>query len=240
MDELATGFASLSLQDQVLLDFGGDARKGVTVAAAASSSSSSLSSTSSSSSSSSSSSCCAICLEKIELQEMALVKGGLHTRRIQFAPKCKFPFEFLILHRALDGGYVAVLDFLSRLSYWRANWFEPLPIVAQEEVTDEYEEYYLFEEEDDDGMDDFYLSGSSNLRIGNRRWRSNGYVRTRRREAKLISNEGFQQDLDHVGSSRHANKGKKIETGNGRRAKRAMKREAADRAICHHRAQSRL
>ncbi|KAK9128975.1 hypothetical protein Syun_017772 [Stephania yunnanensis] len=84
-----------------------------------------------------------------------------------------------------------------------------LEIVAQEEVTDEYEEYYLFEEEDDDGMDDFYLSGSSNLRIGNRRWRSNGYVRTRRREARLISNEGFQQDLDHVGSSRHANKGKK-------------------------------
>ncbi|KAK9125042.1 hypothetical protein Scep_013888 [Stephania cephalantha] len=72
MDEFATGFASLSLQDQVLLDFGGDARKGVTVAATASSTSSSLSSTSSSS-------CCAICLEKIELQEIALVKGCEHA-----------------------------------------------------------------------------------------------------------------------------------------------------------------
>ncbi|KAK9125046.1 hypothetical protein Scep_013892 [Stephania cephalantha] len=52
----------------------------------------------------------------------------------------------------------------------RANWFEPLPIVAREEVTDEHEEYYYpYEEDDDDGMDDFYLSGSSNLRIGNRR-----------------------------------------------------------------------
>ncbi|KAK9125051.1 hypothetical protein Scep_013897 [Stephania cephalantha] len=70
MDEFATGFVSLSLQDQVLPDFGGDARKGVTVAAAASSSTSSLSSTSSSLSSTSSSSCCAICLEKIELQEI--------------------------------------------------------------------------------------------------------------------------------------------------------------------------
>ncbi|KAK9128971.1 hypothetical protein Syun_017768 [Stephania yunnanensis] len=79
-------------------------------------------------------------------------------------------------------------------------------------------------------MDDFYLSGSSNLRIGNRKWGSNGYVRTGRREARLVSNEGFQQDLDHAGSSRHANKGKKIQIGNGRRAKRAMKREAADRA----------
>ncbi|KAK9128972.1 hypothetical protein Syun_017769 [Stephania yunnanensis] len=105
----------------VLLDFGGDARKGVTVAAAASSSSSSLSSTSSSSSSS----CCAICLEKIELQEIALVKGCEHAywwatySKNPICPQCKYPFEFLILHRALDGGYVAVLDFLSRLFHWR-------------------------------------------------------------------------------------------------------------------------
>ncbi|KAK9125038.1 hypothetical protein Scep_013884 [Stephania cephalantha] len=108
MDEFATGFASLSLQDQVLLDFGGDARKGVTVAAAASSTSSPLSSTSSSS-------CCAICLEKIELQEIALVKGCEHAycvtcilrwatyNKNPICPQCKCPFEFLILHRALDG-----------------------------------------------------------------------------------------------------------------------------------------
>ncbi|KAK9125052.1 hypothetical protein Scep_013898 [Stephania cephalantha] len=162
MDEFASGVPSLSLKDQVLLDFGGDARKGVTVAAAASSSSSS-SSTSSSLSSTSSSSCCAICLEKIELQEIALVK----------------------------------------------------------------------EEEDDDGVDDFYLGGSSSLRIGNRRWGSNGYVSTGRREARHMSHERFQ-DSDHAGSSRATpNKGKEVKIGNGRRAKRAMKREVADKAnIC--------
>ncbi|KAK9125047.1 hypothetical protein Scep_013893 [Stephania cephalantha] len=109
----------------VLPDFGGDARKGVTVAAAASSSTSSLSSTSSSLSSTSSSSCCAICLEKIELQEIALVKGCEHAywwatySKNPIYPQCKYPFESLILHRALDGGYVAVLVFLSQLSYWR-------------------------------------------------------------------------------------------------------------------------
>ncbi|KAK9120938.1 hypothetical protein Syun_018555 [Stephania yunnanensis] len=118
----------------------------------------------------------------------------------------------------------------------RANWFEPLPIVAQVEVTDEHEEYYLFEE-DDDGMDDFYLSGSSSLRIGNRRWGSNGYVTTGRREARLVSNEGFQQDL---GSSCRTNKGNKVEIGNGRRAKRAMKREVADRAAATAAAEARL
>ncbi|KAK9125039.1 hypothetical protein Scep_013885 [Stephania cephalantha] len=217
MDEFATGFASLSLQDQVLLDFGGDARKGVTVAAAASSSSSSsstssslsstssslsstsssLSSTSSPLSSTSSSSCCAICLEKIELQEIALVKGCEHAY-------C-FPISVILLEvRPLLSDPCLcdrIQDYLLEESVClllKANWFEPLTtIVAREEVTDEHEEYYLYEE-DDDGMDDFYLGGSSSLRIGNPRWGSNGYVRTGRREARLLSNEGFQQDLGSV------------------------------------------
>ncbi|KAK9128966.1 hypothetical protein Syun_017763 [Stephania yunnanensis] len=193
MDEFASGVASLSLKDQVLLDFGEDARKGVTVAAAASSTSSSLSSTSSSSS------CCAICLEKIELQEIALVKGCEHAYCVMcilrwatysknpICPQCKYPFESLILHRALDGGIQDYMQEESVCLLLRANWFEPLLIVAREEVTDEHEEYYPYEEDDDDdGMDDFYVCGSSSLRIGNRRWGSNGYVSTGRREARPV------------------------------------------------------
>ncbi|KAK9154666.1 hypothetical protein Sjap_002146 [Stephania japonica] len=111
MDEPAIGAASPFVQDQVL-DFGGDAQKGVSVAASSSSSASSLSS------------CSAICLEKIELQEIALVKG----------------------------------------------------------------------------------------------------------KQGLLSREGFQ-DPDHAGSSRRTpNKKKEVKVGNGRRAKRAMKCEAADKA----------
>ncbi|KAK9154661.1 hypothetical protein Sjap_002141 [Stephania japonica] len=145
-------------------------------------------------------------------------------------PQCKNPFEFLILHRALDG---RIHDYMLEESVClllRANWFEPLRIVVREEVTDEREDYYPYEEDEDDCMDDFYFSGASSLRIGNRRWGSNGYVRTGRREARPVSREGFQ-DPDHTGSSRSTpNKKKEVKVGNGRRAKRAMKREAADKA----------
>ncbi|XP_057953701.1 uncharacterized protein LOC131147996 isoform X2 [Malania oleifera] len=58
---------------------------------------------------------CAICLEKIVLQETALVKGCEHaycvTCILRWAaynkkptcPQCKHPFEFLNIHRTLDG-----------------------------------------------------------------------------------------------------------------------------------------
>lgn len=58
---------------------------------------------------------CAICLNKIVLQETALVKGCEHaycvTCILRWAtykneptcPQCKHPFEFLHIHRSLDG-----------------------------------------------------------------------------------------------------------------------------------------
>ncbi|KAL9678096.1 hypothetical protein QQ045_015935 [Rhodiola kirilowii] len=61
---------------------------------------------------------CAICLDKIPIQETALVKGCEHayclTCILRWAsykenttcPQCKHPFETLIGHRALDGRYV--------------------------------------------------------------------------------------------------------------------------------------
>ncbi|KAL0459132.1 UNVERIFIED_CONTAM: hypothetical protein Slati_0540400 [Sesamum latifolium] len=58
---------------------------------------------------------CAICLNKIVLQETALVKGCEHgycvtcilrwasCKKEPTCPQCKHPFEFLHIHRALDG-----------------------------------------------------------------------------------------------------------------------------------------
>ncbi|KAK9125044.1 hypothetical protein Scep_013890 [Stephania cephalantha] len=102
----------------------------------------------------------------------------------------------------------------------KANWFRAPDDSSTRGSYDEHEEYYLYEE-DDDGMDDF-LSQSGFLQpsIGNpevgKQWlcKGPGVV-----EARLLSNEGFQQDL---GSSYRTNKGNKVEIGNGRRAKRAM------------------
>ncbi|THU65998.1 hypothetical protein C4D60_Mb05t09580 [Musa balbisiana] len=58
---------------------------------------------------------CAICLEKIALPEMALLKGCEHAycvmcilrwatyRERPSCPQCKHPFEFLSVHSSLDG-----------------------------------------------------------------------------------------------------------------------------------------
>ncbi|KAK6802633.1 hypothetical protein RDI58_000415 [Solanum bulbocastanum] len=58
---------------------------------------------------------CAICLNKIVLQETALVKSCEHAycvtcilrwatyKKESTCPQCKHPFEFLHIHRSLDG-----------------------------------------------------------------------------------------------------------------------------------------
>ncbi|GMP91434.1 hypothetical protein CsSME_00042139 [Camellia sinensis var. sinensis] len=61
---------------------------------------------------------CAICLNKIVLQETALVKGCEHAycvtcilrwatyREKPTCPQCKHPFEFLNVHCSLDGRFL--------------------------------------------------------------------------------------------------------------------------------------
>ncbi|KAG9458014.1 hypothetical protein H6P81_002522 [Aristolochia fimbriata] len=221
---------------------------------------------------------CAICLEKIPLQDTALVKGCEHAYCVTCiliwatysqnpsCPQCKNPFQFLNVHRSLDG---CIHDYMFEESVClllRASWFVPLQLEsrgdAYEEKEDIYQYEYELEEDSDDIEESYYISNSSTLRIGNRRWGDNGYVRAGRKEARPIHQERFQE-LSAGGSSRgqarRRNKGKEvtedaeanqlkgkrvtdnvkgnygkgkevIEEAKGRRAKRAMKREAADKA----------
>ncbi|XP_043710745.1 E3 ubiquitin-protein ligase RNF13-like [Telopea speciosissima] len=189
---------------------------------------------------------CAICLEKIPLQETALVKGCEHAYCVtcilrwatynqkQLCPQCKFPFEFLNVHRSLDGRIHDYMFEESVCLLLRATWFIPLKVEAHEEVYDELEDIYQYVEQDyDDDTDDedgdleeVYCT-SSNLHIGNRRWGDNGYVRAGRKEARPVHRELQGHD---AGPSRGPKERVAANDSTGRRAKRAMKREAADKA----------
>ncbi|KAF9593919.1 hypothetical protein IFM89_026162, partial [Coptis chinensis] len=148
---------------------------------------------------------CAICLDTISLEEMALVKGGelaywfvslcdLYILRWATyhekpcCPQCKHPFQFLNIHRSLDGRIHDYMFEESVCPLLRATW-------------------------------------SSSVRIGNCRWGDNGYVRGGRIEARPINRF---QDPD-AGPSRGPKK-EAVKDATGRRAKRALKREAADKA----------
>ncbi|OAY82059.1 hypothetical protein ACMD2_01675 [Ananas comosus] len=188
---------------------------------------------------------CAICLEKILLQETALVKGCEHaycvTCILRWAsynqkpscPQCKHPFEFLDVHRSLDG---CIHDYMFEESVClllRATWFVPLKVEAQEEAPEEVELFYQDEYDQDDGGDDFeesyYMGSSSSVRIGNRRWGDGGFVRSGRKQARPVIRQ--QIDNDDAGPSRCPKKEKEASKDvMGRRAKRALKREAADKA----------
>ncbi|KAJ8621176.1 hypothetical protein MRB53_029705 [Persea americana] len=185
---------------------------------------------------------CAICLDKIPLQETALVKGCEHAYCVTCiliwatynqnpsCPQCKHPFQFLNVHRSLDG---SIHDYMFEESVCllvRAQWFVPLPLGVQEEVYEDQEANYQYEfEEDDDDLDESYYSSSSSIRIGNRRWGDNGYVRAGHKEARPVLNRERLQDPG-AGSSRGQRNKEPSKDMVGRRAKRAMKREAADKA----------
>ncbi|KAF5727599.1 RING/U-box superfamily protein isoform 1 [Tripterygium wilfordii] len=201
---------------------------------------------------------CAICLDEIALQDAALVKGCEHeycvTCILRWAtysqkptcPQCKLPFEFLNVHRTLDGSIHDYMFEESVCLLLRATWFKPMVVEEQEDIYDGLEDYYPYEEEGDDGdLDEVYFSSSSSLRIGNRRWGDNGYVRGGRQEARPVYRANMQeleagssrqhkkkgpiQESD-AGSSREPKKKGPIEDmKTGRRAKRALKREAADK-----------
>lgn len=125
----------------------------------------------------------------------------------------------------------------------RASWFKPLEAVERVSYHDidnydfdippEYEE----EEDDDDDDRDEFLHGSS-LRLGNRRWGDNGFVRSGRQEARPAQHKhrggGQASSASESSSSSSSSREPKEKTSSsaatGRRAKRAMKREAANKA----------
>ncbi|XP_047322379.1 uncharacterized protein LOC124926229 [Impatiens glandulifera] len=187
---------------------------------------------------------CAICLNKIALQETALVKGCDHaycvTCILRWAtykekptcPQCKHPFESLSVHRYLDG---SIHDYMMEESVCllvRASWFKPLIV---EESNDEVDDYFHYvDDEEHDDLDEVYYNNrsSTNLRIGNRRWGDNGYVRAGRQEARppppvyLPKEDGGASGSSRQTKNRGGGAGKEPV---GRRAKRTMKREAANR-----------
>lgn len=111
----------------------------------------------------------------------------------------------------------------------RASWFKPLIVDEKYDVDDEMEYFYSYE--DDEDLDEVYFGSSSSLRIGNRRWGDNGYVRAGRQEARPVHRPNVQDPA--AGPSRQPKKkeaaGAKESVAVGRRAKRALKREAADK-----------
>ncbi|KAL3613283.1 hypothetical protein CASFOL_030335 [Castilleja foliolosa] len=131
---------------------------------------------------------CAICLNKIVLQETALVKGCEHAycvtcilrwascKKQPTCPQCKTPFNFLNIHRSLDGSLHDYMFEESVCLLLRASWFNPFVEVEKEEL-DKIEDYHNYDYDDDEDEDEFYFGSSSSLRIGNRRWGDNGYVR---------------------------------------------------------------
>lgn len=206
---------------------------------------------------------CAICLDNIELQETALVKGCEHAYCVscilQWAtyhehpkcPQCKHPFASLSVHRALDGSLHDYMFEESVCLLVRATWFNPLVVEPIDDFYDELDDifYYQYQyqyeyemEEDEEDLDDDYFNNSSSLRIGNRRWGDNGYIRAGRQEVRPVhrpnpndsgagsSRQHKQKEVEREecldGSPSH--EPKKREIGKdllGRRAKRALKRD---------------
>ena len=117
----------------------------------------------------------------------------------------------------------------------RAAWFMPLAVEDHEDVYEDPDDYYPYEyDDDDDDLDEVYLSSSPSLRIGNRRWGDNGYVRAGRQEARPVYQADFKDS--GAGSSSEPNKKKEASKDRtGRRARRTLKREAADKdAAANH------
>ncbi|KAI3905613.1 hypothetical protein MKX01_036522 [Papaver californicum] len=200
---------------------------------------------------------CSICMDNIVLQETALIKGCEHaycvTCILRWAsytkdpccPQCKQSFEFLLLHRSIDGSIYDYMFEESICLLLRAPWFKPLEVDSHgEEAHEQHVDIYDYEiEYDDDEDDDEYLEtmrvrSSSSLRIGNRMWGDNGFVRGGRVEARPVNRSNFP-NLD-AGPSRGSNDKSKetTPTPTGRRAKRALKREAADMAAAAKNLQS--
>ncbi|KAJ8751261.1 hypothetical protein K2173_016442 [Erythroxylum novogranatense] len=197
---------------------------------------------------------CTICLDKIVLQETALIKGCEHAYCVTcilrwatynqnpLCPQCKHPFEFLSVHRSLDGSIQDDMFVESVCLLLRATWFKPLLVDDYGYACDDSEDYFpyefAYEDEDDqdeddldedvDDLDEVYFSRSSTLHIGNRRWGNNGYVRAGRQEARPVHRSNLQES--GAGSSREPKQKEVATDRTGRRAKRTLKREAADKA----------
>lgn len=172
---------------------------------------------------------CAICHETIEVEETAQIKGCEHAycatcilqwaacKTVPWCPQCRTPFSSLYLYKTLDGSLSDIMVEECVCLLLRASWFKPQnsPAVANAEHYDEDEDCYYEEE--------YYHAP---LRIGNRRWGENGYVRNGRLEARkpvaatVPKNCGASTSMGKAPAER--------KQGTGRRAKRSQRRGLAD------------
>jgi len=216
---------------------------------------------------------CPICLkEDIPFIDMAHVKGCNHLfcascilnwvafKDKAICPTCRTPFEMLLTYRSLDGTIYDKLIEENVCLLLRAEWFENKVHSARKgkncaqrkiygaddylEAGDDYQEDDYFDEEE------YYLSSTpsssrTTVRLGNRRWGEQGYVKAGRMQARpsnSSSSKGKGKSKgkgsvksQELSSSPDSNYKPAYETPvkkQGRRAKRTAKREALDRAIC--------
>eukprot|EP00270_Netrium_digitus_P009544 TRINITY_DN2905_c0_g1_i1.p1 TRINITY_DN2905_c0_g1~~TRINITY_DN2905_c0_g1_i1.p1 ORF type:complete len:328 (+),score=63.26 TRINITY_DN2905_c0_g1_i1:262-1245(+) len=134
---------------------------------------------------------CAICHNRIAVEDTAHVKGCEHVycaccilqwasyKSVPWCPQCRLPFSSLYVYRTLDGSLSDAMVEESVCLLLRATWFTPS--FPEEEVDDydgaDFEDAYGYCDEEED----YY---PSTIRIGNRRWGENGYVRGGRMQAR--------------------------------------------------------
>ncbi|GBG58731.1 hypothetical protein CBR_g131 [Chara braunii] len=187
---------------------------------------------------------CSICLEEIRLEEVAQIKGCEHVYCAQcilrwatykddpWCPQCRNHFHSLYTFRDLRGSLRDSMVEESVCLLLRAKWFKHEVVRQEAEETDLREFQYSYQDEvlEDDGYgyDDYYVPA---VRLGNRRWGGTGYVRSGRKEARVVNSTSSPGADGAASSSGGTGKGKgKGGEPLGRRAKRQQKREAMDKA----------
>ncbi|KAL0284266.1 UNVERIFIED_CONTAM: hypothetical protein Sradi_7204200 [Sesamum radiatum] len=116
----------------------------------------------------------------------------------------------------------------------RASWFKPRVVVEREEVDEDFDD--LYDEDEVEDLAEVYLRSSKGLRIGNRRWRDDGYFRVG--EARPVGRLHIQDSS--AGPSRQLKKKEPVVRETiSQREKRSLKREVAA-AAKHQRHLARL
>ncbi|GAQ82783.1 Zinc finger RING-type domain containing protein [Klebsormidium nitens] len=207
---------------------------------------------------------CAICRDVIAAASTAQVKGCEHAYCINcilrwatfhttpWCPQCRLPFTKLYTYKTLDGSLSDVMLEESVCLLLRATWYVRAADTwqAESDYREAQEESY-YDDYEEDGDEYYEYGGRPTLRIGNRRWGSDGFVRGGRKEARVVppkaapsSSVARGKGKEKVGGAGAGPSGKGKEKvgeesgalaggtgkeGTGRRAKRQQKREAADR-----------
>eukprot|EP00884_Botryococcus_braunii_P000620 jgi/Botrbrau1/10559/Bobra.0343s0008.1 len=165
---------------------------------------------------------CAICLNDIDLPELAMVKGCEHAycasciltwaklKEPHTCPQCKNPFSYLLMYRRLDGTLTDFPEEESVCLLKRAQWLTDRSQVVENIHDTDYRtgsvledadwvDYHQFIDEfdEDEEVETYYFkaaAGRTRLVLGNRRWGGNGYVSSGRKQARPARQNGSKMD----------------------------------------------